>query len=206
MAESIGRIIDALEDTPIPTILIFAGLFFILLTFVSKVGGFIEVQPAQQKWAAPIGIALLVFGLILALNTPPGPPEPEPPSPEVTNSPASTATPQPTGCDAFFIEGNNFNWKITGNNGRPVNGGTLQIDAIDVAAGTWRGEQMTEPNGSSDRVFINLAGSFKGTEMTLNNPASREIWSGTCSDDEIKGTLKTDYETPEVFRFEIQKR
>ncbi|MBW4462736.1 MAG: hypothetical protein KME47_21235 [Nodosilinea sp. WJT8-NPBG4] len=65
-----AEIIDALKNTPIPTILIFAGLFFILLAFVSKVGGVIEVQPAQQKWSAPVGIALLVCGLILALNTP----------------------------------------------------------------------------------------------------------------------------------------
>ncbi|WP_017301307.1 hypothetical protein [Nodosilinea nodulosa] len=199
-------IIEALKNTPIPTLLIFAGLFFILLAFVSKVGGFIEVQPAQQKWAAPIGIALLVFGLILALKAPPEPIKTEPTPPEPTNSSAPTVTPQPTGCAAFFVEGDILNWEITGENSRHVNGGTLRIEAVDAAAGTWRGEQMTEPNGSSDRVFLDLTGSFQGNEMTLNNPSQRETWSGTCKNDEMRGTLNTEYKTSEVFRFEIQKR
>jgi hypothetical protein len=58
-------IINALEDTPIPTLLIIAGLFFILLAFVSKLGGWVEVQPTQQKWAIPVGLGLLVLGIVL---------------------------------------------------------------------------------------------------------------------------------------------
>ncbi|MBD1873846.1 hypothetical protein H6F75_10150 [Nodosilinea sp. FACHB-131] len=98
-----AEIIDALKDTPIPTILIFAGLFFIFLAFVRKVGGVIEVQPAQQKWSAPIGLALLVFGLVLALNTPSEPAGSNAGSP--TPSVTSTNTPQPVGCATFFTEG-----------------------------------------------------------------------------------------------------
>lgn len=58
-------IINALEDTPIPTLLIIAGLFFILLAFVNKLGGWVEVQPTQQKWAIPVGLGLLILGIVL---------------------------------------------------------------------------------------------------------------------------------------------
>lgn len=199
-----AEIIDALEDTPIPTILIFAGLFFIFLAFVSKVGGVIEVQPAQQKWSAPIGLALLAFGLVLALNNPSEPSGSNASSP--TPSVTATDKSQPVGCATFFTEGAILNWETTGNNNRRINGGTLTIEAINTAAGTWQGEQMTESDGSSDRVFIDLDGSFSGTEMTLNNPSHRETWLGTCSNSEIKGTLKTDYETSELLRFLIKKQ
>jgi GUN4-like len=63
-----GDIINALKDTPIPTVLVWAGLFFILLTFVSKLGGMIEVQPNQKRWTFFIGLLLLTIGLVLSLS------------------------------------------------------------------------------------------------------------------------------------------
>lgn len=205
MAESIGRIIDALEDTPIPTILIFAGLFFILLAFVTKVGGFIEVQPAQQKWSAPIGIALLVLGLILALNAPSetSAPGPESSTPAPTTTPVET--PQPTGCAAFFREGSVLNWETADNSGMPVNQGTLTIEAVEPNTGEWKGEQITEPKGSATELNkISLGGRFEGTQMTLNNPDHFEIWSGTCGASEINGNLTQ--QQNRQFTFEMQKQ
>ena len=38
-------LIKAIHDTPIPNLLIAAGLLFLLLGFVNKLGGFIEVSP-----------------------------------------------------------------------------------------------------------------------------------------------------------------
>jgi hypothetical protein len=63
-----GEIINALKDTPIPTVLVWAGLFFILLTFVNKLGGMIEVQPNQKRWTFFIGLLLLTTGLVLSLS------------------------------------------------------------------------------------------------------------------------------------------
>lgn len=63
-----GDVIKALKDTPIPTILIWAGLFFLLLAFVSKLGGVIEVQPNQKRSAIFIGLLLLTIGLTLNLT------------------------------------------------------------------------------------------------------------------------------------------
>jgi hypothetical protein len=160
-----GEIINALANTPIPTILIFAGLFFILLTFVSKVGGVLEVQPAQQKWSAPIGIALLVLGLILALNTVPA---------DTSNrdsKPVPNATPSPTepslrGCAAFFSENAILTWKITDNDNQG-NFGSLQIVDVNSTIGAWIGDQITESKGD---IKIRLSGYFDGSEMTLNHP------------------------------------
>jgi hypothetical protein len=59
-------IILAIQNTPIPTVLILAGLFFILLSFVTKLGGFIEVSPEQKRFSTPIGLLVLTIGLILS--------------------------------------------------------------------------------------------------------------------------------------------
>jgi hypothetical protein len=57
--------VKALKGTPLPNLLIAAGLFFILIGFVNKLGGFIEVSPEQKKLAIPIGLMILVLGLVL---------------------------------------------------------------------------------------------------------------------------------------------
>lgn len=64
------EIINSLKETPITTILIFAGIFFILLAFVKNLGGFIEVEKSQQRWAALIGLFLLTVGIVLSFYTP----------------------------------------------------------------------------------------------------------------------------------------
>ena len=65
-----GDFIKTLKDTPIPTSLVWAGLFFLLLPFVSKIGGVIEVQPNpnQKRSAIFIGLLLLTIGLTLNLT------------------------------------------------------------------------------------------------------------------------------------------
>lgn len=57
--------IKAIQETPVPTMLIVAGLFFILLGFISKLGGMIEVSSEQKKFTIPIGLLVLTIGLVL---------------------------------------------------------------------------------------------------------------------------------------------
>jgi hypothetical protein len=59
------ELLKTLQSTPIPVILIIAGLFFILLGFVDKLGGIIEVSPAQKRWTIPIGLLVLTMGLVI---------------------------------------------------------------------------------------------------------------------------------------------
>lgn len=57
--------IKAIQETPVPTMLIVAGLFFILLGFISKLGGMLEVSPEQKRFTIPIGLLVLMIGLVL---------------------------------------------------------------------------------------------------------------------------------------------
>lgn len=59
------EIIKVLQSTPIPVLLIVGGLFFLLLGFVTKIGGVIEVSPEQKKWTIPIGLMILTIGLVI---------------------------------------------------------------------------------------------------------------------------------------------
>ncbi len=190
-----AEIIDALKNTPIPTILIFAGLFFILLAFVSKVGGVIEVQPAQQKWSAPIGIALLVFGLVLALNAPP-----DTDFSSANPSPSATSlVPPPLTCAALLSQGTTLTWS-TRNFGKEDNSGTLQVVGASAEAKKWEGDQLTKTDGTVFRV----SGSFDGVEMTMDHPAEPEVWFGRCGSGEIKGVIKTSYESQLTFEMKKQ--
>lgn len=61
--------IKAIHSTPIHTILILGGLFILVLAFVAKIGGIIEVSPEQKRWAIPTGLFLLSIGLVLYFTT-----------------------------------------------------------------------------------------------------------------------------------------
>lgn len=61
----------AIQKTPVPTLLIVAGLLFILLGFVTKIGGIIEVSPEQKQLTLPVGMSVLLIGLLLNFNPTP---------------------------------------------------------------------------------------------------------------------------------------
>jgi hypothetical protein len=54
-----------LKDTPIPTILVFAGIGFLLLAVAGQLAGRIAVAPERQRGAAVIGGVLLAAGIVL---------------------------------------------------------------------------------------------------------------------------------------------
>jgi len=99
-------ILAALKDTPIPTILVIAGVAFLLLSIAGQLAGRIAVPPERQRWAAIMGSILLVSGVALyvvppARLIPPRPPDvlpPTPPNPaskEDQPPPTSTTLPSP---------------------------------------------------------------------------------------------------------------
>jgi len=55
--------LNAIQKTPVSTILILAGLLFLVLGVVTKIGGFIEVSPEQKRWTLPLGLLILAIGL-----------------------------------------------------------------------------------------------------------------------------------------------
>ena len=64
------HVINALKDTPIPTILVVAGIVFLLLAIAGQLAGRIIVSSERQPWAAVIGGVLLVIGVTLTLIQP----------------------------------------------------------------------------------------------------------------------------------------
>jgi hypothetical protein len=59
------NVLTALKDTPIPTILVLAGITFLLLAIVSQLVGRIILAPERKRWAVIIGGGLLAIGLTL---------------------------------------------------------------------------------------------------------------------------------------------
>ncbi len=65
-----GDFFVALKDTPIPTILVVAGIVFLLLSIAGQLAGRINVPPERQRQAAIIGGLLLVVGVVLHVAPP----------------------------------------------------------------------------------------------------------------------------------------
>jgi hypothetical protein len=49
----VETIIAAIQKTPLPTILILAGLLFVLLGFVTRIGGILEVSTGPKTVGNP---------------------------------------------------------------------------------------------------------------------------------------------------------
>jgi ABC-type uncharacterized transport system permease subunit len=62
---NMDAIITAVFNSPLPSLMVAAGLFFLALAVVSQLGGAVTVSPERQKLAAGIGAVLLAFGLFL---------------------------------------------------------------------------------------------------------------------------------------------
>ena len=56
-------VLSALKETPIPTILVIAGIVFLLLSMAGQLIGHITVPPERQRWAALTGGVLLIAGI-----------------------------------------------------------------------------------------------------------------------------------------------
>lgn len=63
--KEIVDLIGKMAETPLPTILVAGGLFFLLLSVAGRVGAMIVVSPRRQAVAALIGAVLLVAGIAL---------------------------------------------------------------------------------------------------------------------------------------------
>lgn len=62
-------IINAFAGTPIPTILVVAGILFLLLSVAEKVSGRLTIRESRKKQAMVLGAVLLSVGVFLSLPT-----------------------------------------------------------------------------------------------------------------------------------------
>ncbi len=63
-------ILTALKDTPIPTILVIAGILFLLLSIAGQLAGRIAVPPERQRQAAIMGCLLVLVGVAVHVVPP----------------------------------------------------------------------------------------------------------------------------------------
>jgi len=61
----VNDLLNTLSHTPLPTILVVAGIAFWILAIAGSVAGKITVEPGKQKTAGLVGTAFIVLGLIL---------------------------------------------------------------------------------------------------------------------------------------------
>ncbi len=92
---------QVLRNTPLPNILVIAGVILIFLAIVGQFVGQIQIEPDRQKWAGIVGIVFLFSGVGLYLVPNSGPPAISsvtpalytPTSTKALNAPSSTDTP-----------------------------------------------------------------------------------------------------------------
>ena len=58
-------LLGAIKDTPLPTVLVVAGIIFWILAVAGSIAGKIRVRPARQMAAGIVGTALIILGLLL---------------------------------------------------------------------------------------------------------------------------------------------
>ena len=161
-----GEFITAIKDAPVPSLLIFGGFFLLLLAFVSKLGGFIEVQPTQQKWAGPIGLSLLIMGVILSLQSPPS----------VTDVKASSARQDsnPFLQEVFFVtEGREIS--LQQNTMVPSGEGKIRL----------RIDGLSEEESNQLWLYIKGGNDMYYTSRLYDSPNSQETWE-TRGDNEVR--------------------
>lgn len=54
--------LQGLQSTPIPNLLVLAGIIFLILAFVGEIGAVVRLPKNKQKWAGAIGALLLGLG------------------------------------------------------------------------------------------------------------------------------------------------
>src|SRR6185295_8725006 len=85
------ELLKILRDTPLPTFLVIAGIFFLVLALVSQIGNYVTMPPQRQKIAAILGGVLLVLGVGLYLV-----PAPQHPQSQGTQMTEATGPQQPS--------------------------------------------------------------------------------------------------------------
>lgn len=121
--------------------LIVAGLLIIILGFVTKIGGLIEVSREQKRFTIPIGLFLLVLGIVLNFASSPTP------TPTTTTTPTPTTTTTTTTDEKSPPDNSNIEPTVTYNMNK--------IDSSSSYADIMIGNQ-------------NISGTFIVERLTLN--------------------------------------
>jgi hypothetical protein len=78
--------LQALENAPMPSLLVIGGLVFLSLALIGRLGVWIDLTKERQKWAGIVGALLLIFGVGLHIV---------PPAPSPSGGQSAKAEPTP---------------------------------------------------------------------------------------------------------------
>lgn len=81
-------LLGAIKGTPLPTVLVVAGIVFWVLAIAGSIAGKIRVRPGRQRAAELVGTVLIVLGLLLYV----APIKQQRPSSTLVNAPTKTDT------------------------------------------------------------------------------------------------------------------
>lgn len=93
-------------------------------------------------------------------------------------------------CNNYILPGKTLSWVLLQKNNQVISRGKLQNIQVQNN-GNWLAEQI---NNAQKNIIQPVNGNFNGSNFTLVNPQSREIWIGTCSTIGINGTINNDNE------------
>jgi len=197
------EVLQALQGTSIPNLLVIAGLLLVLLGFAGKIGAIIELTPQRQKVAGFFGFVLLAFGIGLFVLPPSATNQETPPTQPVVPSqisptdlpiaistteapkiPTATNPPPPT---AYFTYEIDYSGPIEIHGGGGEGGNEMYASCPTgyVATGLVGGAgeyidriglqcSWLEHNGTTgDTLLTEMYGGGGGTEFLLACPASQ---------------------------------
>ena len=97
------ELLTQLSNTPVPNVLVIAGIVFLLLAVAGKVGANLSVPPNRQKTAALVGTILLISGIAIFM-APPGPKQRDSEQQDAFKNPPSTPPIHPQDDNNFMTE------------------------------------------------------------------------------------------------------
>jgi hypothetical protein len=157
--------ITALKDTPIPTILVVAGIAFLLLAIAGQLAGRIVVAPERQRWAAVIGGGLLAIGIalhVVPLVRVTSPATDRVPTSRPSTSPIKEPPPQPSGGLPTTQPPPSMSASIV--SAPPSAEGPVELYRIRIRTDYWR------PSNVEFSVFVNdvQVGSYSSDRATAD--------------------------------------
>ena len=182
-------LIRAIKDTPLPTVLVVAGIIFWLLAIAGSLAGKITVRPEHQMTAGILGTILLVSGLVLSyLPTPQSRPRAATVSP---SAPTPDTTVQPSSDSMSKLDGN---WLVrrVGCAGRPELNFQIHLENGKIS-GRFEPKEISALHGSRPPIIgsisvygeinfnhhkVDTAGEIAGRKRVLHGDISGNSASG----------------------------
>lgn len=166
-------IAETLAGTPIPTILVIAGILFLLMSVAEKISGHLTIPETRKKQALILGLALLAVGVALFVlqSTPNSPDAVETTTPSPPNSPDPDVSKTQSACDRQVAELEDMDWaEMTEEQQK-------HLSVIGWVAESWTADEYSPSRGT---VFKKLLPGKQAAVLGLGIcPDGWDKWEGS---------------------------